>query len=111
MADWTKYQIDELRKLRVDGESFEEIGRLLGHTPKACQVECTKHGIFKFGISKHTRHKAVPDGMFARPNSRPMKYKPVTRSCLCCTKKFQSYGFGNRLCNHCANQSISPYAF
>jgi hypothetical protein len=33
-----------------------------------------------------------------------------TRPCLCCGKTFYSQGFGNRLCNRCRAQDVSPFA-
>lgn len=34
----------------------------------------------------------------------------VTRPCLCCRQPFESSGPGNRMCNPCRNQSVSPFA-
>lgn len=86
---WTPAQDKSLLALRAAGNNIAQLATALGRG--------------KGSISSRLQDL----GMGSPPAPAPTA---KARPCLCCGKRFNSTGPGNRLCQKCRHKDVSPFA-
>lgn len=96
------------------GMTQEEARAALGPKSSRELLERVRRGQIVFQPPLQTCGRDVraerPKG---EPRHNPVKYVnregATLRPCLCCRQPFESSGPGNRMCDGCRGQSVSPY--
>lgn len=81
---WTPEEDATLNRMMREGRSYREISVALDRRTE-------------WSVKKRAGERKIPKAVKSK------------RSCMCCSKVFQSSGSMNRLCDRCRSVSIGPY--
>ena len=83
---WTKEELEDLAWMRQEGFDLNEITEHLDMSPESVESKIAELNL--------------PEGKAAYN-----RVETTVRKCMCCQKKFDSWGIGNRLCEYCSTKS------